>query len=353
MTGANATPAALGYRWPAEWEPHAATWLAWPHNRETWPGKFDRIPSVFAELVRTIANLEPVNILAGGAAVLPDAESFVGNLANVTLYDIPTNDAWTRDHGPTFVTRPNDAAALVDWQYNAWGQKYPPFDRDNAVPKAIADELQRRRFASPIVLEGGAIEGNGNGVVLTTKSCLPNENRNPNQTLDAIQKHLADNVAARQVHWLGVAAIAGDDTDGHIDQLARFVNPTTIVAAVEEDPADANYESLQQNYRQLCELAGEHGQPFDVVTIPMPRPLYHRDQRLPASYANFYVFNGGVIVPTFNDPADDEAAATLAGLFPDREILQLPSAELVCGLGSFHCLTQQEPMTRSDVVAQR
>jgi agmatine deiminase len=341
---ANEAPAALGYRWPAEWEPHAATWLSWPRNPNTWPGKFEAIPEKFAAFVRTLAEFEPVHILAGGEAVMRQARELVGGLPIVTLHDIETNDAWCRDHGPTFLLGPQGAPpALVDWEYNAWGGKYPPFDKDNDVPRRIAGLQGRRRFAPGIVLEGGAIDGNGQGTILTTEQCLLNPNRNPQLSRSGIESHLAAYLGAKKVLWLSGGEIAGDDTDGHIDQLARFVNPTTVVAPLEPDASDENHAPLAANFRQLQKMTDQDGRPLSVVPLPMPRPKYHDGQRLPAGYCNFYIANSLVVVPQFDDPADNIAVDTLGRLFPDREVRGLDALDLVWGLGAFHCLSQQEP----------
>ena len=337
-------PAVLGYRWPAEWEPHAATWLSWPRNPATWPGKFERVPEKFATFVRLLAEFEPVHILAGSETVMRQARDLVGSLPKVVLHEIETNDAWCRDHGPTFLAGPAGLPpALVDWEYNAWGGKYPPFDKDNDVPRQIAELLGRRRFVPGIVLEGGAIDGNGRGTILTTEQCLLNPSRNPHLSRDQIEKYLADYLGAKKVLWLRGGEIAGDDTDGHIDQLARFVNPTTVVAANEPNPCDENYAPLVENFRQLLDMTDQDGHPFTVVPLPMPRAKFHDGQRLPAGYCNFYIANGVVVVPQFDDPADTVAVATLAKLFPDRQVRGLDSLDLIWGLGSFHCLSQQEP----------
>lgn len=338
------TPASLGYRWPAEWEPHAATWLAWPRKPETWPGKFEPIPAVWQALVRTLAEFEPVHILAGGEPVMTQAREMVGNLSNVELHDIPTNDVWARDHGPMFLAGPPGAEpALVDWEYNAWGGKYPPFDLDNEVPRRIAEIQGRRVFTPGIILEGGAIDGNGLGTILTTQSCLLNPNRNPQLGREQVEGYLRDYLAARKILWLRGGEIAGDDTDGHIDQIARFVNPTTVVCSICDDPADENYGPTQQNLAELQAMTDQDGRLLDVVPLRLPRPLFVDDQRLPAGYANFLIVNGAVIVPQFGDAADDEALRTLAPLFPGRDIRGCPSLHLIWGLGSFHCLSQQEP----------
>jgi len=231
-------PASLGYRFPAEWEPHAATWLSWPHNPDTWPGKFEPVPAVWAELVQLIAPHESVHILAGGEAVMAQARAMVGEVPNVRLHDIATNDCWMRDHGPMFLVGKSAAGqnlppALVDWEYNAWGGKYPPFDLDNAVPGKLAELLGYRRWTPGIVLEGGAVDSNGRGTILTTESCLLNPNRNGPVSRESIEQYLRDYCGARKVLWLPAGHMAGDDTDGHVDQLARFVGPRTVVASVE------------------------------------------------------------------------------------------------------------------------
>jgi agmatine deiminase len=342
-------PAAFGYRMPAEWEPHAATWLAWPHKRESWPGKFEPIPPLYARLVRTLAQFEPVHILAGGtdpqsgADIMAEAKSLVGDVPNVTLHDIPTNDAWVRDHGPTFLVGPTGSPpALVDWGYNAWGGKYPPFDLDDAVPARIAQWSGRRLFKPGIILEGGAIDSNGSGTILTTEQCLLNPNRNPQLCCHDMEKYLADYLGAKKVLWLG-EGIEGDDTDGHIDELARFVDPHTVVAALEDNPDDANYLPLRENFDRLQRYTDQDNQPLNVFALPMPRPIYYEGQRLPASYCNFYMANGVAIVPQFNDPADARVIEVLRPLLSGRQIIGLPARDLVWGLGAFHCITQQEP----------
>jgi agmatine deiminase len=313
------------------------------------------VPGEFAQFVRTIASFEPVNILAGGEAVMRQARELVGSLPNVTLHDIETNDAWCRDHGPTFLQRPTEDSgfrvqgseggvppALIDWGYNAWGGKYPPFDKDNEVPRNIAALQGRRVFSPGIILEGGAIEGNGEDVLLTTESCLLNPNRNPQLSREQMERYLRDYLAVKEIWWLKGGEIAGDDTDGHIDQIARFVGPRTIVVSVCDDPNDENYEPTQQN---LQELRGQvENLSYEIVHLPLPGAKYVGDQRLPAGYANFIFLNGGLIVPTYDDPADQVAIDTLQRLLPGRRVVGSPSLNLVWGLGSFHCLSQQEPL---------
>jgi len=337
------TPASLGFRWPAEWEPHEATWLAWPHNRDTWPGKLNRIVPVFVRLIEILSAYEPVHVLAGGSEVLAQAKSLAGHLPNVTLWDIETNDAWIRDYGPTFLLHgQSPEAAMVDWQYNAWGGKYPPFDSDNAAASQIARQLAVRRFAPGLTLEGGAIEGNGDGTMLTTTSCLLNPNRNVTMSKHVVERYLSEFLCVREVIWLEDAKLAGDDTDGHVDQLVRFVAPTTVVIATEDDASDVNYPSLLSIRKQVEAIRIEQ-QPPEVIPLPMPQPVIDAGKRLPASYANFYIANQVVIVPQFDAPADESAIATLESCFPNRDVIGLAARDLITGLGACHCITQQQP----------
>ncbi len=344
------TPAQLGYRFPAEWEPHASTWVSWPRNPATWPDHFEPVPEEFAKFVRTIARFEPVNILAGGEAVFAQAKSLVGDVARVHLHDIPTNDAWCRDHGPTFLVGERSGSgnkqlpkALVDWEYNAWGGKYPPFDLDNQIPKKIAALQQRKVFSPGIILEGGAIEGDGEGTILTTRSCLLNPNRNPELSQADVEQYLYDYLGAKKVLWLSGGDFAGDDTDGHIDQLARFVDSSTVVVSLCDDPSDENYGPTQQTLVELQSLKDFQGKPLKVVPLFLPKPKFVDGNRLPAGYCNFIFVNGGLIVPQFDDPADQAAIDTLQSLLPNHKVVGSPSLNLIWGLGSFHCLSQQEP----------
>jgi agmatine deiminase len=345
-------PARLGYRWPAEWDRHASTWLSWPKNLATWPDHFEPVPGEFAQFVRTLAQFEPVNILAGGEVVMRQARELVGDLENVKLHDIETNDAWCRDHGPTFLSRGQGSGVrgqesgergLVDWEYNAWGGKYPPFDKDNEVPRKIAELQGRRRFVPGIILEGGAIDGNGLGTVLTTKTCLLNPNRNPQLTQSDVERYLRNYLGAKKVLWLTGGEIAGDDTDGHIDQIARFVGPRTVVVSLCDSPGDDNHDPSHLNWSELSQMTDQDGQALTLVPLPLPQAKYVDGQRLPAGYCNFVFANGGVVVPQFDDPADAEAIAVLQKLLPDRRVVGSPSLNLIWGLGSFHCLSQQEP----------
>ena len=355
-----ATPSALGYRMPAEWEPHAGTWFTWPRpDGISFPGKYDTVPPVYAELIRHLVQVEEVHINVWHA----DMEAWVRELLRkyhtpierVHFHHFPAYEPWCRDHGPIFLVRdsasgvpagasstPKHERAVVDWNYNAWGGKYPPFDLDDAVPQHIARLRQLPLFSPGIVLEGGSIEVNGKGTLLTTEACLLNPNRNPHLNQKQIEQHLRDYLGVTAILWLG-HGIVGDDTDGHIDDLARFVNATTVVTVVEHDPADENYCVLQENLGRLRALRDPDGRPFRVVELPMPRPLWHEGQRLPASYANFYIANGMVLVPTYRDPGDARAIEILKREFPDRRVIGVDSMELIWGLGSFHCISQQEP----------
>jgi agmatine deiminase len=334
---------------PAEWEPHRGTWLSWPHKEASWPGKFGRVPGIFASMVRHLAEHEEVHINVGGARMEQDAQRLLTaegvDTGNVFFHDNPTNDAWCRDHGPIFLQRPpgaGQAEAVVDWGYNAWGGKYPPYELDDVVPTRIARELGLPVFNPGMVLEGGSIDVNGRGTLLTTEACLLNPNRNPQLDRAAIEEYLRSYLGVSRILWLG-EGIEGDDTDGHVDDLTRFVSPSTVVTVVEDDPADANYEPLQSNLERLNRMTDQDGRPLRVVTLPMPRPLYQDGQRLPASYANFYIANGLVLLPTYDPPRDEQAAAVLQSLFPTREIIGIDCTDLVWGLGAFHCVTQQWP----------
>jgi agmatine deiminase len=349
VSGERVVPAQLGYRMPAEWEPHRGTWLSWPHKEASWPGKFESVPGIFADMVRVLADREEVHINVAGPAMEAAVRSLLADAGagsgNVFFHHNPTNDAWCRDHGPIFLERTREGVreqAIVDWGFNAWGGKYPPYDLDDVVPSRIGAELGLPVFEPGIVMEGGALDVNGRGTLLTTESCLLNPNRNPQLDRGEIEQYLRGYLGVTHILWLG-DGIAGDDTDGHVDDITRFVDPRTVVTVVEDDPADENYEPLQANLERLRGMTDQDGRPLRVVTLPMPRALYHEGQRLPASYANFYIANGVVLLPTYDPPRDEEAAATLAGLFPGREIVGMNAADLVWGLGAFHCVTQQWP----------
>ena len=351
-----ATPLAGGYRMPAEWEPHAATWLAWPHNREDWPGKFAPIPWVYAEIVRHLARSETVRLIVQGKKGEADARARLDRahvpLDRVEFFPWKTDRVWMRDTGPSFVTSDSDGLGLVDWRFNAWA-KYENFRRDDRVPKKIAGQFHVPRWKPTaivegeperIVLEGGAIDVNGRGSILTTEECLLSEVQARNPQLDrvAMERAFGDYLGAPHAIWLG-RGIVGDDTHGHVDDIARFVAPDTVVAAVEEDTEDANFEILRENLDRLHAATDQDGKPMRIVPLPMPRPVVFEGQRLPASYANFFIANTLVLVPTFNDPADREAMSILSDLFPDREVVGIHALDLVWGLGTLHCLSREEP----------
>ncbi|HEY5991008.1 MAG TPA: agmatine deiminase family protein, partial [Candidatus Udaeobacter sp.] len=336
--------AALGYRMPAEWEQHAATWLSWPRREGiSFPDSFDRVLPALRAMVEALIESEQVCINVCNGAHEAEAREVLRGLPmeRISFHSIPTNEPWCRDHGPIFLTRDLDPKlAIADWDYNAWGNKYPPFDLDEVVPTRLAQILNVPVFYPRMILEGGAIDVNGAGALLTTESCLLNPNRNPNLRREEIEQRLRDFLGVREILWLG-DGIAGDDTDGHIDDLARFVSERTVVTVVEDDPHDENYASLQENLGRLREMK-IGGRKIDIVTVPMPKKIVREGLRLPASYANFYVANTCVLVPTFADPADEVALSILRDCFPHRRVTGIDCRELIWGLGTFHCLTQQQ-----------
>lgn len=343
------TPASLGYHMPAEWEPHAATWLSWPRRDGiSFPGAYDRVMPALAKMVDALADSEPVHINVCDAEHESDVRKILAKARarseHVKFFHIATNEPWCRDHGPIFLTRTEEPRiAIVDWDYNAWGWKYPPFDDDDVVPKRVAEELGLPVYSPGMVLEGGSIDVNGAGTLLTTRSCLLNPNRNPDLTQGDIEQRLKDFLGISKVLWLG-DGIEGDDTDGHIDDLTRFVDPRTVVTVVEEDDEDTNHEPLRANLEALRAMETEDGSPLEIHTLPMPSKIARDGQRLPASYANFYIANKVVLLPTFADTHDKWAAAVLTKAFPDRKVVPIDCWELIWGLGAFHCLTQQMPL---------
>lgn len=348
-----ASPASLGYRWPAEWEPHAATWLTWPHNPETWPGRIERVEGAFREIVRGLAGREEVRINVADEAMEKRVRRVLAGAADtgVRFFHIESDDAWVRDHGPLFVTREGDPAmAVVDFGFDAWGRKYPPWDRDAAVARRCAEALGVPRFATPFVLEPGSIDGDGRGTVLTTESCLLNANRladgEPPRTRERAELELQQMLGARQVVWLG-DGIVGDDTDGHVDDFARFVGPGRVVCAQEPDAADTNHRPLAEALRRLRASRDATGRVLEVVPLPMPPPVVEGGDRCPASYANFYLANGVVLVPTFGAPSDERAMAILGECLEGRDVVPIGARDLVVGLGTIHCLTQQVPATQA------
>ncbi len=346
-----------GWRMPAEWEPHAATWIAWPHERSDWPGKFAAIPWVYAEIVRHLHTCEIVHLLVNDVAMETRVRRILGlagvDLARVRFFRIPTDRVWTRDYGPMFAVSDQGELGIKHWRFNAWA-KYDNWRRDDRVSVHVAQHLKIRRLIPPtrnglrntpvVVLEGGSIDVNGQGCLLTTEECLLSEVqvRNPGMTRAEYENVFARQLGIRKVLWLG-NGIAGDDTHGHIDDIARFVGPHTVVAAVEKTPSDANYRPLQENLERLRGMTDQHGRKLEVVELPMPAPIVFRGQRLPASYANFYIANETVLAPTFNDPHDRVALGVLSELFLERQVVGIHAVDLVWGLGTLHCLTQQQP----------
>jgi agmatine deiminase len=339
-------PSRLGFRMPAEWEPHDATWLAWPHERTDWPGKFAPIPWVYGDIVRRLTRTEKVRILVQDAATEKSARRVLAkcvvNLNAVEFFRYRTNRSWTRDYCPMFVQNQKGQVAITNWIFNGWA-KYDNWRDDNKIPGLLAQRLAMKAFEPGIVLEGGSIDVNGAGSLLTTEECLLSADvqaRNPGLGRADLEKYFADYLGIQRTIWLK-HGIAGDDTHGHIDDLARFVDGNTVVTVLEEDRSEVNYEPLRENLA-LLEQTG-----LRVATLPMPAPVYFDGQRLPASYANFYIANGMVLVPTFNDPQDRVALNTLAELFPRHEVIGIYCGDLVLGLGTLHCMTQQQPVSSS------
>ena len=331
---------------PAEWEPHTATWMSWPHaNGNSFPGSYDRVLPDYAAFARAVAESEPLCLCVRSAKEEAAAKKLLGAAAkNTTFHHIVTNEPWCRDHGPIFLRKKNPAKlAALDFGFNAWGWKLTPCDDDAEAAKQIATAAgaciyNKRDF----ILEGGAVETNGAGTLLTTESCLLNPNRNPQHNRAYIEKMLKDCLGVKKVLWLG-DGIVGDDTDGHIDDLTRFVSEDTVVTAIEEDEKNPNYVPLQANFERLKGMSLANGKPLNIATLPMP-PLKVRDgQPLPASYANFYIANKVVLLPTYGGATDAWASTILQTVFPDRQIVGIDCRELIWGLGAFHCLTQQQP----------
>jgi agmatine deiminase len=347
------TPAALGYRMPPEWHPHSGTWISWPRPEGiSFPDRYHTILSNLAAIIREIAARERVEInVPNGNYERIAARTLAEHgckTRNVFFHRIKTNECWTRDHGPAFILRPGRrgkvAAAIVDWGYNAWGGKYPPYQDDDEVPSRIGEELGLRVFRPGIVMEGGAVDFNGDGTILTTESCLLNPNRNPTLSKAEIERFLLDYYGQIHVVWLG-DGIAGDDTDGHVDDLARFIDRETIAIGIERDPTDENYAVLRDNRRRLELAKDPRGRPFRVLELPMPAPFEIDGQRVPATYLNFYFVNGALLVPTYGPKRTDRLALeTLARALPDRRIVGVDCRQLIWGLGAIHCLTQQQPL---------
>lgn len=343
----DSTPKSLGFHFPAEFERHDSTWLSWPHKEASWPGKIESIYPAYSCFVKMVSAYEKVNINVADEAMKSKAAahlSFAGvKMANIQFHFNPTNDAWCRDHGPAFlVNRREGKKAIIDWGYNAWGGKYPPFDLDDVIPTRIANDLEIKVFNPGIIMEGGSVDFNGAGSVLTTTSCLLNRNRNPRLSQGQIEEYLIQYYGIEQVLWLG-DGVMGDDTDGHIDDITRFVNKDTVVTVIEENKSDENHLPLQENLKALKSMRLPGGKSLNIIELPMPAPVVYEGQRLPASYANFYICNQRVIVPTFRDKKDGAALEIIHLAFPLHEIIGIDSLDIIWGLGSFHCLSQQEP----------
>lgn len=342
------TPRALGYSFPAEFALHASTWLSWPHKEASWPGKIQTIFPAYSEFIREVSAGEIVNINVADEQMKQFASTHLlkagVDLKKIQFHLHPTNDAWCRDHGPAFLINPQAAVKkiIIDWGYNAWGNKYPPFDLDDDIPTKVAAHLHLPVVYPGIVMEGGSVDFNGNGTVLTTTSCLLNKNRNPHLSQLDIESYLIEFYGVEQVLWLG-DGIVGDDTDGHIDDITRFVNRDTVVTVVEQNKSDENYQPLKENAEHLSSMKLRDGSSIRIVELPMPSPVIYEGQRLPASYSNFYISNACVAVPTFRDKNDDRALDILQGCFPDRKVVGIDSLDVIWGLGSWHCLSQQEP----------
>lgn len=343
------TPKQLGYYFPAEFAPHAATWLSWPHKEASWPGKIHTIFPYYTQFIKELTKGEKVNINVNDQAMkdfaLQQLQRANADLSKIEFFFHPTNDAWCRDHGPAFLINPNAVVKkiIVDWNYNAWGNKYPPFDLDDVIPTLIGKYYNIPVYYPGIIMEGGSVEFNGNGTLMTSTACLLNPNRNPDLNQQQIEEYLFQYYGVEQVLWVD-EGIVGDDTDGHIDDTVRFVNEDTVITVVEEKRNDENYELLQKNLSQLKKMRLLNGKQLNIIEIPMPDEVIYEGQRLPASYANFYIANKSVIVPTYRCDKDEQVLQIIKDCFPNRNVVGIDSTDLIWGLGSFHCLSQQEPL---------
>jgi agmatine deiminase len=341
------TPKQAGYFFPAEFHRHSATWLSWPHKEASWPGKIGTIYPFYSQFVSELARGEEVCINVADAAMQAAATRHLEHagvdMDMVKFFLHPTNDAWCRDHGPAFLINPKEKKkAIVDWDYNAWGNKYPPYELDDVIPTLVGKALGLPVYHPGIIMEGGSVDFNGRGTLITSTCCLLNPNRNPGYDQEQIEHFLREYYGVEQILWV-CEGIVGDDTDGHIDDTVRFVNEDTVVTVIEEDASDENYKLLQDNIAGLSAMRLLNGKQLNIVELPMPRAVVYEDQRLPASYANFYIANESVIVPTFRCDRDDKALAIIQECFPARRVVGIDSTEIIWGLGSFHCLSQQEP----------
>lgn len=343
-----ATPKQLGFYFPAEFSPHEATWLSWPHKEASWPGKIQTIYQPYARFIKAVSACEKVCINVADELMKSFAENILQSegvdMQQIKFFFHPTNDAWCRDHGPAFVINPfKREKAIVDWGYNAWGEKYPPYDQDDVIPTLIAKKMGLQVFHPGIVMEGGSVEFNGNGTLMTSTACLLNPNRNPHLNQQQIENYLSEYYGVDQILWVD-EGIIGDDTDGHIDDTVRFVNEDTVIAVVEENKADENYSLLQHNLAQLKKMRLLNGKQLNIAELPMPDAVYYEGQRLPASYANFYIANDVVVVPVFQSNKDEKALEIIQQYFPSKKVIGINSVDIIWGLGSFHCLSQQEPV---------
>ncbi len=344
----NPTPKELGYYFPAEFALHSATWLSWPHKEASWPGKIAAIYPYYSEFIKTLAASEKVCINVNDGAMQAFAAGHLqqagADPTNIEFFIHPTNDAWCRDHGPAFLINPDaiHKKVIVDWEYNAWGNKYPPYESDDVIPTLIAKRYNIPVYYPGIIMEGGSVEFNGRGTLLSSTCCLLNPNRNPQLDQGMVEQYLYDYYGVEQILWIE-EGIEGDDTDGHIDDTVRFVNEDTVLAVVEKNKSDENYSPLQRNLKQLRQMRLLNGKQLNIIELPMPDKVIWEDQRLPASYANFYIANKYVIVPTYRCRQDEEALRIIYAAFPGREVKGIDSTEIIWGLGSFHCLSQQEP----------
>jgi len=341
------TPKEQGFFFPAEWAKHTATWLSWPHKEASWPGKIDLIYPNYCQFIKVLTKGELVRINVKDEQMAAFAKQHLTvagvDLNRVEFFEFETNDAWCRDHGPAFLINPDTKQkAIVDWGYNAWGGKYPPFDLDDVIPTKIGDRFGLQVYHPGIVMEGGSVDFNGAGTLITSTACLLNENRNPQLNQQQIEEYLYNYYGVEQVLWVG-EGIIGDDTDGHIDDTVRFVNEDTVLTVIEENKNDENHQLLQDNLEMLKRMRLVNGKQLNIVELPMPDEIIYEDQRLPASYANFYIANNSVVVPTYRCDKDEKALDIIQTCFPDRKVVGIDSTDIIWGLGSFHCLSQQEP----------
>lgn len=353
MTTLDQTPASLGFYMPAEWYPHTATWLTWPKDPVTWPDRVPLVQEIYLQMLEALTPHEIVNLLVDDQETeeVVKARCTFDSASNIRFQQIETVDSWIRDYGPNFLINKSGEQAFNDWIFNAWGDKYEDLKKDDRIPAYLERQLNVRRFVPGIVMEGGSIEVNGNGCVLTTEQCLLNKNRNPQLNREQIEQYLKDYLGVVKVLWLG-EGIVGDDTDGHIDDIARFVSEDTIVTVVEEDPSDANYDLLQDNLQRLHSMTDAHDKPFRIVTLPMPGIVGGEStdtrnlDRLPASYANFYIANNVVLAPVFGHANDTRAVDNLQQFFSNRKVVPINCEPLVWGMGTIHCVSQQQPASR-------